>query len=285
MWKLRPDWIDSMEDSTEGKGSRPGSGGGGVSALCRGEAAKEWKWEDAAVGKGGREERLVDCGDCGIWTASIPFVDFTSGREGQRRTGVRSRSSSASVAEVAASMRSSHRLPSAEAALCGSAEKAFLPSMLNLRACSFDLVLSCLGFRAFCVMDDFRGRAGLSLRWMGGKVDDRSGGDRAMIEGSNSRGRAAWKGGKTSWLRWVRIEGSSMEDLIRSFLISRSENVSSRGTSSAGLSMTLGDGEDWESTDCFRLPVRVSHMTVQLCQSCRRARSRVHLLQCSRCCR
>jgi len=49
------------------------------------------------------------------------------------------------------------------------------------------LVFSCLGFRAFCVIEDFRGRAGLSLRWMGGNVDDRSGGDRAMIEGSSSR--------------------------------------------------------------------------------------------------
>jgi len=59
--------------------------------------------------------------------------------------------------------------------------------MLILLACSLDLVLSCLGFRAFCVIEDFLGRAGLSLRWMGGNVDDRSGGDRAMIEGSSSR--------------------------------------------------------------------------------------------------
>lgn len=181
-----------MEDSTEGKGSRPASGGGGVRALCRGEAAKEWKWEDVAVGNGGREERLMDCGECGTFGASVTLrysqMQCRIGRVGKGRTGVRSRSSSASVADVAASMRSSHRLPSADAALCGSAEKAFLPSMLILLACSLDLVLSCLGFRAFCVIDDFRGRAGLSLRWMGGNVDDRSGGDRAMIEGSSSRG-------------------------------------------------------------------------------------------------
>lgn len=168
MWKLRPDWVDSMEDSTEGKGSMPVSGGGGVRALCRGEAAKEWKWEDAAVGNGGREERLMDCGDCGICGSSVLVKCANPVQENQRlgigRTGVRSRSSSASVADVAASMRSSHRLPSAEAALCGSAEKAFRPSMLILLACSLDLVLSCWGFRAFCVMDDFRGRAGLSLR-------------------------------------------------------------------------------------------------------------------------
>lgn len=85
-------------------------------------------------------------------------------------------------------MRSSHRLPSTEAAPWGSAEKAFLPSTLTLLACSLDLVRSCLGFRAFCVMDDLRGRAGLSLRWIGGNVDDLSGGDRAIIEGSSSRG-------------------------------------------------------------------------------------------------
>ena len=52
----------------------------------------------------------------------------------RRLTGVRSRSESASVAEVAASIRSSHLLPIAAAAAApgGSAENAFLPSMLNL---------------------------------------------------------------------------------------------------------------------------------------------------------
>ena len=49
-------------------------------------------------------------------------------------TGVMSRSESASVAEVAASIRSSHLLPmtAAAAAPGGSAENAFLPSTLNL---------------------------------------------------------------------------------------------------------------------------------------------------------
>lgn len=53
---------------------------------------------------------------------------------GAERTGVRSRSESASLAEVAASMRSSQRLPMTVAALWGSAEKAFRPSMLILLA-------------------------------------------------------------------------------------------------------------------------------------------------------
>lgn len=114
------------------------------------------------------------------------------------RTGVRSRSSSASVADVAASMRSSHRLPRAVAALCGSAEKAFRPSKLILLACSRDFVLSCFGFRAFCVIEDLRGLAGLSRRWIGGNVEDRSGGDRAIMDGSNSRGLDPWSGGKIS---------------------------------------------------------------------------------------
>jgi len=50
-------------------------------------------------------------------------------------TGVKSRSESASVADVAASIKSSHLLPIAAAAAApgGSAEKAFLPSMLILR--------------------------------------------------------------------------------------------------------------------------------------------------------
>ena len=149
------------------------------------------------------------------------------------RTGVRSRSSSASVADVAASMRSSHRFPSAEAALCGSAEKAFLPSILILLACSLDLVLSCLGFRAFCVIDDLRGRAGLSLRWMGGNVDDLSGGDLAIIEGSSSRGLEGWNGCRICWLRWFRMDGSSIEDRICSVLASRSDIISCECLSSA----------------------------------------------------
>ena len=76
-WKLRPEWVDSMGDSTEGKGSRPVSGGGGVRALCRGEAAKEWKWEDAAVGNGGREARLMEGGDCGICGASSVTLEYS----------------------------------------------------------------------------------------------------------------------------------------------------------------------------------------------------------------
>lgn len=116
-----------------------------------------------------------------------------AGQKSQQRnerflTGVRSRSESASFADVAASMRSTHLLPIADAAPCGSAEKAFLPSILSRRACSLDLVLSCLGFRLFCVMDDFRALAGLSLLCIGGNVDERPGGDLANIEGSSSRG-------------------------------------------------------------------------------------------------
>lgn len=49
-------------------------------------------------------------------------------------TGVRSRSESASLAEVAASMRSSQREPVEEATFGGSAEKALRPSILNFLA-------------------------------------------------------------------------------------------------------------------------------------------------------
>ena len=76
-----------------------------------------------------------------------------------KHTGVRSRSESASFADVAASIRSSHRLPMANTG--GSAENAFLPSTLSLLANSFDFVLSCFGFRAFWVTDDLRGLVGL----------------------------------------------------------------------------------------------------------------------------
>ena len=47
----------------------------------------------------------------------------------------------------------------------GSAENAFLPSMLSLRVWSFDLVRSCLGFRLFCVMEDLRGLLGFGFLW------------------------------------------------------------------------------------------------------------------------
>ena len=53
-----------MEDSTDGNGSAISSGGGGVSACWRGEALYASTWLTA--GKGGREARLTEEGDCGI---------------------------------------------------------------------------------------------------------------------------------------------------------------------------------------------------------------------------
>ena len=99
-----------------------------------------------------------------------------------------SRSESASLADVAASIKSSQRLPIAVAALSGSAEKAFRPSILILLACSLDFVLSCFGLRAFCVIDDLRGRGFCN----GGKDENRPGGDLAIIDGRSSRGLGDW---------------------------------------------------------------------------------------------
>ena len=108
---------------------------------------------------------------------------------------MRSRSESASLAEVAASMRSSQRFP---IAVAGSTEDALRPSMLSLRACSFEIARPCFGRRSFLVMEDLRGRAGLSRFWIGGKVDDRPGGERDMIDGRSSLGLGEWKGGMGS---------------------------------------------------------------------------------------
>lgn len=124
MWKLAADAADSMEDSTEGKGcNSDNSGGGGVSACCSGEAAYEVNW---AATKGGNEVRECICGDWfgepGTWSESWHGRLVRVYIRGL--TGVRSLLSS-SVAEAAASMRSSQRLPSMAAAACGSAEKAF----------------------------------------------------------------------------------------------------------------------------------------------------------------
>lgn len=62
-----------------------------------------------------------------VWRAGYlgPSLAFESEDFAMLRTGVRSLLSS-SVAEAAASMRSSHLLPRIAAAACGSAEKAFL---------------------------------------------------------------------------------------------------------------------------------------------------------------
>lgn len=87
------------------------------------------------------------------------------------------RSSSTSVAEVAASMRSSQRLPCAHAAVCGSAERALRSPKLGRLPKSFDRGRSCFGFRADCEMDDLRWRETFSFRWMGGRVDERPGGE------------------------------------------------------------------------------------------------------------
>lgn len=93
---------------------------------------------------------------------------------------------SSSVAEAAASIKSSHLLPNRAAATWGSAEKAFR-SWLILLECSLDFVRSCLGLRAFCPTEDFRGRFGFMERGAGGSVEERPGGDRAREEGSSSR--------------------------------------------------------------------------------------------------
>ena len=74
----------------------------------------------------------------------------------------------------------------------GSAENAFLPSILSLLDWSFDFDLSCFGLRLFCVMEDLRGLAGLSrlmdsFLCRGGKVEERPGGECASMEGSSSR--------------------------------------------------------------------------------------------------
>lgn len=132
-----------------------------------------------------------------LWVVSRRYAQVLDGA----LTGVKSRSESASVAEVAASIRSSHLLPMAAAiAPGGSAENAFLPSMLSLLVCSLDFVLSCLGFLLYCVMEDLRGLGGLSLLidsflCNGGRVEERPGGECASMDGSNSLGLGEWNGG------------------------------------------------------------------------------------------
>ena len=83
------------------------------------------------------------------------------------------------MAEVAASIRPCHLLSPSDEGPCGSAEYALRSPMLNLLACSFDFVLSCFGFRAFCVTEDLRGLG----RASGGRVEDRPGGEFGIIDG------------------------------------------------------------------------------------------------------
>ena len=168
--------------------------------------------------------RLVIVGHVGEWRHGGAFDRgrglgyLLEGKQGETNsnvdmmeglTGVISRSESASVADVAASIRSSHLLPIAAAAAApgGSAENAFLPSILNLAENSFDFVFSCLGLRLFWVIEDFRGLLPFSFLCIesflcsGGKVVERPGGECAIIEGSNSLGLGEWNGGIDCLLR------------------------------------------------------------------------------------
>lgn len=111
------------------------------------------------------------------------------------------RSSSTSVADVAASIRSSHRLPCAHAAVCGSAESALRSPRLGRRLFnSRDLIRSCFGLRA-PEMEDLRGRGSLSLRWIGGRVEERPGGEWLRMDGSRPRERGGDSGRKDSCLK------------------------------------------------------------------------------------
>ena len=78
-------------------------------------------------------------------------------------------------------------------------------------------------------MEDLRGLAGLSLLCMGGNVEDRPGGERAIIEGSRSRGRGEWNGGMEFCARWFCIGGSSMVECIFGCLASFSDGYSCGG--------------------------------------------------------
>lgn len=158
----------------------------------------------------------------GEWGTYSLLTNRTSRFLEQSLTGVKSRSSSTSVADVAASIKSSHLFPCTQAAVCGSADSAFRSFRLPRRPNSLDLVRSCFGFRALCVMDDLRGRCTL-LRCNGGKVDERPGGEWPRIDGSSSRGRADWNGGRGSCLKWSRNGGSSMDERMRSRPMSWSE--------------------------------------------------------------
>lgn len=75
--------------------------------------------------------------------------------------------------------------------------------MLSRLAFSVDLCRSCFPFRLFCVIEDFRSLGGLSFLCKGGKVDERPGGDEAMMDGKSSRGRGDWKGGMISGCAWL----------------------------------------------------------------------------------
>ena len=141
-------------------------GDGGVIACWRGEdlygtKLERWVKEEeeevvVVVVNGDRDVRLFEVGD---WGTCADERGYLGGAKvvwcmEEALTAVISRSESA---EVAASMSSSHRL---DAGPCGSAKKAFLPSVLILLAFSLDLVRSCFAIRLFRVTEDFRGLAG-----------------------------------------------------------------------------------------------------------------------------
>jgi hypothetical protein len=160
-----------------------------------------WRGRDAGEGtKGGRLRYLgsvvhgqlsfIATGILPNWCSCTDGYDVVIRCTGNRatggtRTGVKSRSSSTSVAEVAASMRSSHRFPCTHAAVCGSADKALRSLTLERRPNSRDLLRSCFGRRPDWVREPLRGRGG--RLWMGGSVEERPGGEWARMDGRSSR--------------------------------------------------------------------------------------------------
>jgi len=173
--------------------------------------------------KGGKDARWIETGDWGICLvrrgSSMPG-DF-------RLTGVLS-SSMSSVAEAAASIRSSQRLPNSPG---GSAERAFRscsPGLRKSELLSFcirrshsaaapaplDFLLPCPRF----VIDCFLGRFGPNGRCRGGSVEDLPGGEVESMEGSISLclDKSCEEYGALVTSALFRcIGGSSIEDLGR----------------------------------------------------------------------
>ena len=143
--------------------SRFASAGGGVRARFRGEAWNDWNCEPNAKALGGTEVREAACGDwygeAGIYTRVSMMCAVCMERRlvHSTLTGVRSRDPSSSVALVAASIRSSHRLPYSAAGV-GSLENALRSPLFRL-ALSLLRFRSCLAMRACCVKLLVRGRA------------------------------------------------------------------------------------------------------------------------------
>ena len=129
-------------------------------------------------------------------------------------------------------------------------------------------------------MECFRGRLGPELLWMGGKVDDRPGGDPESIDGKSSLFRLKLEKGSDVGSRLLGYGGGSSIDRLIACLCASVSDIQSCQVVNWDLI-----GIEY-ITNIFRLPIWLEFMVMELREGCRctsggQHRSRMILINCS----